>query len=1624
MTGSNDIPRPVRPTATGLLQAMRLLLLTLLLGGLPSLLAADGGAPSPDTYDFDCQDMSLEAKRILVIDSHSHDVGMSKSLNDGMKKAIGEHGTIAMYEHYNLYVCNKPNVLPTSEDIDYLQSLMDKNEYDLIMLKGNPALHLFLNGDLRRPARTPLLVMSYYGDLAADIRASGLPITGVQTPYATDLNISLARQLLPTTRKVALIVSAQYNPKSAAIRRLTNLFREQKVEGNDHGLDFQIIDGLRYTTAEMLQKVAELNDAGNAVLIYHSWGSVRDVIENNYAMLPIIRKRFSGLILCGVASIIPIGTAGGYLVDDLEQGHMVGRMATDILHGQSPDAIPVRTGKLLLKLDYNTLVKWGVQPGNIPPNALVLNRPMPWVTSHSRAIWSTVAIAFAAFAVALVFLLLRQRMYGRLRLLVENLPIRITITDGNGRNIISHIPENDTICALSASGDGHGHTAPTMCACDFMQRNIRICRDTQQPLSTDYVCCGRHRQIQYIPLGKRRLFGKNAVMTLSIDTQELVAMRQRSEQLAEQLACTLKSIGDSVIVTDCDQRITLINDVCAQMTGYSPEEARGRRLEEILPLVSMVDDAKVESPVAKALATRSIVELANHTDLITRDGRRLHIADSAAPVIGTDGDMTGAVMVFRDMTREYNRTETLRKDNSILRQAMALGNFICLTVDHHGVHSRSGERTGFWPYHDDSTPYTPEEWLAPADVTPFKRQWASVLSGESDGFTIRYAAGLPGQERRYFSLSIERITNEVSGEAEYCGVLQETTKLRRQELKYGDNLMLLSSILDHLPACVFVKDAKDQFRYLIANQTAADIFGHPFEEIIGRRDCDIFPKDFYEQHHFEQKDRGVMESGSVQVFNDRFRDRQNQEIWLHTVKLPMQMPSGDQLLLGLSLNVTEKQRLEAEQALTIAKLNAYVRSEQLVNRILTNALGNDDFYAAGRDSLRLLAEFHGANHAFVFRYLDDTLDFSRCEHSWGGEENLELFQNEKFSMRLLPSWNERIADGCDIVIPNTETLSADDEPLLPFLRSRGTKALFVTGIHIADRLFGYLGLNFTSAPHDFSEGDRQQLHTCASVFGLVMTRHRQWKQLMDSESFMRQVVNSVTLPLTIIDRNYRIILANPSAAAQGNMSPEEAKGTYCYDTLCGNGSPLPACTVKQTIEDLKPHTSESVQRGKYLISTSQPLFDSNGNLKYIMTLDIDVTMQEQQRRILKDALDQAQAANRAKSTFLATISHELRTPLNAVIGFSELLQSRDLSTEEHDDYLQSINVAGNALLSLINDVLDITKLDTNKLHLNLMDLNLLKLIIEVISMFKLKAIEKKLSLDYSCFGLEHRTLSLDGPRLRQVLFNLIGNSVKFTRQGGVKVRAEFAPNHDGKAGQLAIRIIDSGPGIAPELQKHIFDPFVQDASVERSFNNEGTGLGLAIARRLVEQMNGKLTLASTPGKGSSFIISLPDVPFTLNEDQDDDLASRVIVDHGRPLKENETVSYTILAVDDVALNLKVLGAVLRRLNHTCLLAVSAEEAIRLLQDGADVDMVFTDMWMPNMNGQQLAEHLKANDRFRNLPVIAVTADVQVADTQNTPFDDILLKPFTIDSISAVIDRAISGHGQPLPTTPPDDLSAP
>ncbi|MGN0879444.1 MAG: ABC transporter substrate binding protein [Oligosphaeraceae bacterium] len=1619
MTGSNDNPRPVRPSATGPLHAARLLLLALLLGGLATLHAID--AAKPATYDFDCQDMALEAKRILVIDSHSHDVGMSKSLNDGMKQAIGEHGAIAMYEHYNLYVCNKPSVLPTPEDIEYLQNLLDKNEYDLIMLNGNPALHLFLNGDLRRPPRTPLLVMSYYGDLAADIAASGLPITGVQTPYVTERNIDLARQLLPSTRKVALIVSAQYNPKSTATRRLTNLFKDQKAEGNDHGLDFQIIDGLRYTTAEMLQKVAELSADGDAVLIYHSWGSVRDILENNYAMLPVIRKRFRGLILSGIASVIPIGTAGGYLIDDLGQGRMVGKMAADILHGQSPTALPVSTGNILLKLDYDALTQWGVQPGNIPTDAQLLNLPTPWFVAHGRAIWSTVTIVIAVLTIVLVFLLLRQRMYGRLRLLVENLPIRITITDGHGHNIISHIPENDTICTLTDSGAPHGAATPNMCACDFMQRNIRACRETQEPISADYVCCGRHRQIQYIPLGRKRLFGKNAVMTLSIDTQALVAMRQRSEQLAEQLACTLKSIGDSVIVTDCDQRITLINDVCAQMTGYSPEEARGKTLEEILPLVSMVNNAKVESPVTRALATRSIVELANHTDLITRDGRRLHIADSAAPVIGPDGDMTGAVMVFRDMTREYNRTEALRKDNSILRQAMALGSFICLTVDHHGVHSRSGEHTGFWPYHDDNTPYAPEEWLAPADVPEFKRQWASVFAGQSNGFTLRYAAGLPGQEKRYFSLSIERVTNEVSGEAEYCGVMQETTELRRQELKYGDNLMLLSSILDHLPACVFVKDAKDHFRYLLANRLIEDFIGKPLDQLVGHTDHDIFHHNDQLYQHFIEQDQGVMRDGKVLEFEDSFTNEQGQHLWLHTIKLPMLMPSGDQLLLGLSIDITAKHQLEAEQALTIAKLNAYVRSEQLVNRILTNALSDDDFYASGRDSLRLLAEFHGADHAFVFRYLDDALDYSRCEHSWGGDEALELLRTEKFSMKRLPGWNERIAGGSDIVIPNTATLSADDEPLLPFLRAKGTKALLVTGIRIAGKLFGYLGLDFTQKPHDFSEGDQQQLHTFASVFGLVMTRHRQWKQLMDSESFMRQVVNSVTLPLTIIDRNYRIILANPSAAAQGNMSPEEAKGTYCYDSLCGNGSPLPACTVKQTIEDLKPHTSESVQKGKYLISTSQPLFDSNGSLKYIMTLDVDVTMQEQQRRILKDALDQAQAANRAKSTFLATISHELRTPLNAVIGFSELLQSHDLSAEEHDDYLQSINVAGNALLSLINDVLDITKLDANKLHLNLMDINLLKLIIEVISMFKLKAIEKKLSLDYSCFGLEHRTLSLDGPRLRQVLFNLIGNSVKFTRQGGVKVRVEFAPNADGKAGQLSIRIIDSGPGIAPEKQQHIFDPFVQDASVERSFNNEGTGLGLAISRRLVEQMNGKLTLASTPGKGSIFIISLPDVPFTLNEDQDEDLAARVIVDRGQPLKENEKASYTILAVDDVALNLKVLGAVLRRLNHTCLLAASAEEAIRLLQDGADVDMVFTDMWMPNMNGQQLAEHLKADPRFHSLPIIAVTADVQVADTQDTPFDDILLKPFTIDSISAVIDRAVGGLGQPL--TPPDEPSA-
>lgn len=431
-------------------------------------------------------------------------------------------------------------------------------------------------------------------------------------------------------------------------------------------------------------------------------------------------------------------------------------------------------------------------------------------------------------------------------------------------------------------------------------------------------------------------------------------------------------------------------------------------------------------------------------------------------------------------------------------------------------------------------------------------------------------------------------------------------------------------------------------------------------------------------------------------------------------------------------------------------------------------------------------------------------------------------------------------------------------------------------------------------------------------------------------------------------------------------------------------------------EDISYH-----RKGNEVFKSLKLCFESPDHHPYLLGVCIDVTELTSARKNLEAALFKAQQAEKTKTLFLATMSHEIRTPLNAIVGLAELLHYSSLPPAEQTDYLRSIYAAGNSLLELINDVLDLSKLEAGQMHFTLTELNFAELLHDVQTIFLQKCAERNIALTADLPD-DLPLLRLDKLRLRQILFNLIGNAVKFTEQGTITVKVRFQ-RETPQDGTLTFSVIDTGCGIAPEDQTRIFQMFEQAKENRRMRNHEnGTGLGLPICRRLIEQMHGTIEVNSQLGSGSEFIVTLRQVSFTEPSVQ--------TVPPVRPTEPYCCVSsLRVLLVDDIALNLKVLSSMLKMIGMEPLCADSAETALQILQE-QPIDLVFTDLWMPGMNGCDFARKLRNDNRYRQLKIIAVTADTESASNFTMSlFDTVINKPLTLKQLTDTLNSLFHTH---------------
>lgn len=376
---------------------------------------------------------------------------------------------------------------------------------------------------------------------------------------------------------------------------------------------------------------------------------------------------------------------------------------------------------------------------------------------------------------------------------------------------------------------------------------------------------------------------------------------------------------------------------------------------------------------------------------------------------------------------------------------------------------------------------------------------------------------------------------------------------------------------------------------------------------------------------------------------------------------------------------------------------------------------------------------------------------------------------------------------------------------------------------------------------------------------------------------------------------------------------------------------------------------------------------------------------------LKKAKDVAENISKQKSEFLANMSHEIRTPMNSVIGFTEILE-KEITNPVHKEYLNTIKKGGNALLRIINDILDLSKIEAGKLEIRNESLNPTNLFLEIESIFHSKIISKNIAFIVDIDKTIPKYIIIDGVRIRQVLFNLIGNAIKFTQKGHVKLKVEnvYKDNIKSKI-DLIFSVEDTGIGIDEKNLETIFNAFEQQENHDVA-KYGGTGLGLAICTKLIKMMNGEIKVESQKNKGSTFTVIFRDIPVSSMEDE--------VVTSKLKASNIMFEKAVILVVDDVLENRKLVQASLKDYDIDLIMAENGKEAIELLKN-VNVNLILMDLRMPVMDGYEAATILKNDERLKNIPLIALTASVMGKDLEKVSkygFDGYLRKPVILDDL--------------------------
>ncbi|MCT7982539.1 PAS domain S-box protein [Laspinema sp. A4] len=819
------------------------------------------------------------------------------------------------------------------------------------------------------------------------------------------------------------------------------------------------------------------------------------------------------------------------------------------------------------------------------------------------------------------------------------------------------------------------------------------------------------------------------------------------------------------------------------------------------------------------------------------------------------------------------------------------------------------------------------ERIHPEDLHQFPRNFHDLVALKWP-HDHEFRVLLPDGTVRYILGKGQPIFNESGERVELFGTFQDitATKLAEQELRESEEKF--RQLAENIREVFF-----------ILTQSGEMIYVSPAYEEIWARSCQSLyqnPRNWLESIHPEDRPyiqrKLIRQISEGMDFDEIYRIVQPQgEIrWIRARSFPIQNPSGESYrFVGIAEDITDRKQAEEAVQESESTLRSFFNSASMLMGIVE--LYPDDILHL-TDNLTSAQFFGTTPEAMKNRFATEMGVPQGALEMW----LLYYRAAQDTGMPVKFEYRHRMPGG-------EKWLSASVCPIF--------------GITSDHPRFSYIVEDIT---------DRKQ-----AEFAL-QERERILRNLGDNldKGLIYQLVREP-------DGRYHFAYISAGIKRLIGLEPEAiiADASLLHDRIVPEDQPVNAQLTEESFQNLSPFQMQMrkyTQNGKIQWSQlrSVPRRMEDGRTIWD-GIEMDITELKQIQEELQQAKEKAEAANQAKSEFLANMSHEIRTPMNAILGFCELLTGM-MTHPQQKSYLHTIATSGQTLLALINDILDLSKIESGKLELNYEPVLIRALVWDIQQIFSQKAEAKGLGIFIEISEAVPDGIVFDEVRLRQILFNVVGNALKFTEWGSITihVNADLSRSSDPYHLSLELAISDTGIGIPLERQEHIFEAFIQnDGTTTRKYG--GTGLGLAITKRLTEMLGGTIHLSSQLNHGSTFTFVFPEVEIARTE------RGKI---ESVPVDENleQFQPGRILIVDDVPSNLELIAGYFGETKHELLFARDGREAIEQAI-ASQPHLILLDLWMPELNGIEVAEFLKTHPETQQIPIVVVTASSRSSD---------------------------------------------